>query len=104
MTSLLYFFLFLCVNLWLGLCEEIPNPEPALLVISFDGFHPAYMNRNVTPNLNKFRGDGTSAQYMIPVFPTKTFVNHFSIATVSVLLNYFKLHLFIKREKLVLYT
>lgn len=60
------------------------NTEPALLVISFDGFKPDYLHRNVTPNLNQFRKDGVSAGFMLPVFPTKTFVNHFSIATVSI--------------------
>lgn len=58
--------------------------DRALLIISYDGFHPDYLNRNVTPNLNKFRDEGTSAQFMFNVFPTKTFVNHFTIATVSI--------------------
>lgn len=57
--------------------------EPALLIVSYDAFQPEYLYRNVTPNLNKFRREGTSAEFMIPVFPTKTFVNHFTIATVS---------------------
>lgn len=80
--SLLSLILFLCVHL--GFSEK--THEPALLVVSYDGFRPDYLNRKVTPNLNKFRTEGTSAQYMNPVFPTKTFVNHFSIATVSFIL------------------
>lgn len=65
-------------------CEKlVTKTEPALLVLSFDAFRPDYLNRNVTPNLNQFRQDGVSAEYMLNVFPTKTFVNHFSIATVS---------------------
>lgn len=55
--------------------------EPALLVVSYDAFRPDYLHRNVTPNLNRLRREGSTAQFMIPVFPTKTFVNHFSIAT-----------------------
>lgn len=62
---------------------ETTNDEPALLVVSFDAFRPDYLQRNVTPNLNKFREEGVSADYMMNVFPTKTFVNHFTIATVS---------------------
>lgn len=58
------------------------QPDPALLIVSYDGFRPEYFHRNVTPNLNKFRREGTSARFMKPVFPTKTFVNHFTIATV----------------------
>lgn len=78
-------FLFLISNLSSIICRPIPlKTEPALLVISYDAFRPDYFNRNVTPNLNKFRKEGTSAEYMFNVFPTKTFVNHFTIATVSV--------------------
>ncbi|XP_055309055.1 bis(5'-adenosyl)-triphosphatase enpp4-like [Sitodiplosis mosellana] len=62
--------------------RTIPSKsEPALLVISYDAFHPEYLNRGVTPHLNRFRKEGTSAQFMFNVFPTKTFVNHFTIAT-----------------------
>lgn len=80
-------FLF-CVYFWRNLSESVvirseTSLEPSLLVVSFDGFRPDYLNRNVTPNLNKFRKDGVSAEFMRPVFPTKTFVNHFTIATVS---------------------
>lgn len=57
--------------------------ERALLVVSYDAFRPDYLYRNVTPNLNRLRREGSTAQFMVPVFPTKTFVNHFSIATVS---------------------
>lgn len=59
------------------------NSEQSLLVISYDAFRPEYFNRNVTPNINKFRREGTSAQFLYNVFPTKTFVNHHSIATVK---------------------
>lgn len=57
------------------------NVEQGLLVISYDAFRPEYLHRNVTPNLNKFRKDGTSAPFMLNVFPTKTFVNHHTMAT-----------------------
>ncbi|XP_031625251.1 ectonucleotide pyrophosphatase/phosphodiesterase family member 5-like [Contarinia nasturtii] len=74
--------LWLFVNISLVICGTVPSKvEPALLVISYDAFRPEYLNRKVTPNLNKFRKEGTSAPYMINVFPTKTFVNHFTIAT-----------------------
>lgn len=76
--------LFLTLNISHIICSTIPSStESALLVVSYDAFRPEYLNRNVTPNLNKFRKEGTSAQFMLNVFPTKTFVNHFTIATVS---------------------
>lgn len=55
--------------------------SPMLLIISFDGFRPEYLNRNITPILNEFRSAGVRSEYMRNVFPTKTFVNHFTIAT-----------------------
>ena len=52
-----------------------------LLLISFDGFMNEYIERNETPNFDKLIANGVKAEYMIPVFPTKTFPNHYTIAT-----------------------
>ena len=56
------------------------KPQKVLL-ISFDGFMNEYLERNPTPNFDRFIEDGTRAEYMIPVFPTKTFSNHYSMVT-----------------------
>lgn len=64
-----------------GTIQTRSNLDQGLLVISYDAFRTEYLNRNVTPNLNKFKKEGTSASYMQNVFPTKTFVNHHSMAT-----------------------
>lgn len=53
-----------------------------LLVVSFDAFHPGYLKRGITPNLNKFRSEGTTADFLSNVFPTKTLVNHHTISMV----------------------
>lgn len=71
--------------------DTLAKTEPALLVISYDSFHAEYFKRNVTPFLNQLAKEATHAAYMQNVFPTKTFVNHFTIATVS---NAFSFHLF----------
>lgn len=68
-----------------GLCRKIPiKLEPALMIVSYDGFKPEYLDWNKTPNLEKFRETGISTEFLRPAFPTKTFPNHFTIATVSV--------------------
>lgn len=88
--------LFFCLNTIK--CATIPTKiEPALLVVSYDAFRPEYLNRSVTPNLNKFAKEGTSASFMLNVFPTKTFVNHFSIGTVRIqfIHSFRSFHLFI---------
>lgn len=60
---------------------EAVTRYPVLLVVSFDGFRPDYVRPDVTPNLARFRDAGAAPPYMRPVFSTKTFVNHFSMAT-----------------------
>lgn len=72
----------LLANISVFNCVPVKSSEPALLVISFDAFRPEYFNRNVTPHLNQFRRDGLSAPFLLNVFPSKTFVNHHTIATV----------------------
>lgn len=57
------------------------HEKPKLLVLSLDAFRPEYFNRDVTPFMEQFREHGSYAPFMRNVFPTKTFVNHFSIAT-----------------------
>lgn len=62
--------------------SDYQKTEPALLVVSYDAFRPEYFRRGVTPYMNKFRTEGTTADFLYNVFPTKTFPNHHSIATV----------------------
>jgi predicted AlkP superfamily pyrophosphatase or phosphodiesterase len=55
--------------------------KPYLILVSFDGFRWDYLNRGITPNLEKIRTDGVSAMSLRSVFPSKTFPNHISIIT-----------------------
>lgn len=52
-----------------------------VLLVSIDGFMNEYLDRNETPNFDRFIESGVQADYMTPVFPTKTFPNHWSLAT-----------------------
>lgn len=52
-----------------------------ILLISIDGFRADYKELYNTPNLEDYAEQGVTSDYMIPVFPTKTFPNHYSIAT-----------------------
>ena len=56
-------------------------PGPYVLLVSFDGFRHDYLERVDTPNFDKLKLDGTSAESLISVFPSFTFPNHYSIAT-----------------------
>ncbi|XP_022915908.1 bis(5'-adenosyl)-triphosphatase enpp4-like [Onthophagus taurus] len=55
--------------------------KPILLIVSYDGFRYDYINKASTPTLVKLQREGTYADYMYNVFPTKTFPNHFTIST-----------------------
>ncbi|NBC66452.1 MAG: hypothetical protein GVY07_12470 [Bacteroidetes bacterium] len=55
--------------------------HPKLLLVSFDGFMNEYIERNETPNFDQLIANGVKAEYMIPIFPAKTFPNHYTIAT-----------------------
>ncbi|MBU1619367.1 MAG: ectonucleotide pyrophosphatase/phosphodiesterase [Gammaproteobacteria bacterium] len=53
----------------------------SLLLISIDGFGQQYWETYKAPVLHQLAQGGVRALSMQPVFPTKTFPNHYSIAT-----------------------
>ena len=55
--------------------------KPHTILVSFDGFRWDYPHRDITPTLDSIRTNGVSASSLEPVFPTKTFPNHYSIIT-----------------------
>ncbi|KAL5699230.1 hypothetical protein ACHQM5_030163 [Ranunculus cassubicifolius] len=56
--------------------------HPVVLLISLDGFRFGYQYKTATPNFRRLISNGTEAETgLIPVFPTSTFPNHYSIAT-----------------------
>ncbi|XP_044025962.1 ectonucleotide pyrophosphatase/phosphodiesterase family member 1 isoform X2 [Siniperca chuatsi] len=78
-------------ELWLQKAdEEIQQPKcppgfsrPPLILVSLDGFRAEYLKDHGShlPVINKLRNTGTTTAYMRPVYPTKTFPNHYSIVT-----------------------
>lgn len=62
--------------------EELQQPEGKYVVIlSMDGFRHDYPERFNTPNLDYIAENGVSSHSLLPVFPSFTFPNHYSIAT-----------------------
>lgn len=51
------------------------------VVVSLDGFHPHYINSEVTPHLHELFTQNSGAPYMIPSFPSSTFPNHWTMVT-----------------------
>jgi len=79
MKNILYifvalFFIYECST------ADTSRPDPVIL-ISFDGFGADYLQKTKTPKFDSLIAAGVTAEGLIPVFPTKTFPNHYSIAT-----------------------
>jgi predicted AlkP superfamily pyrophosphatase or phosphodiesterase len=54
---------------------------PYVILVSFDGFRHDYQERVDTPNFDRVSAGGVTAEGLIPVFPSKTFPNHYTIVT-----------------------
>ena len=79
----MYFFKFYEIKIYFTENDFIFSQKvPPVIVISLDGFRAEYLMRNMTPNLAKIMSCGASTSYMRAMFPTKTFPNHYTLATV----------------------
>jgi alkaline phosphatase D len=58
-------------------CEK----DQYVIILSMDGFRWDYPEKANTPNFERLAKNGVRAQAFIPSFPTKTFSNHYSMAT-----------------------
>ena len=70
---------YLFVSVFLSLLFS-SNSDKYTLIISFDGFRYDYLKNVDTPNFDKFKKSGVSSS-LVPIFPSLTFPNHYSIAT-----------------------
>jgi alkaline phosphatase D len=62
-------------------CSKKKQPvDQYVVMLSMDGFRWDYTQRVHTPNFDRIAREGVKAT-LIPSFPTKTFPNHYSIAT-----------------------
>ena len=55
--------------------------KPYVVLISFDGMKPEYLQRIDLPNFRRVMERGVRSVGMIPTYPSKTFPNHYTIAT-----------------------
>lgn len=81
-----YTLLFAILTLVLNSCNYAKKTsengdQPYLVVLSLDGFRWDYADSVYTPNLDKIAEMGVKAKSMQASFPTKTFPNHYAIAT-----------------------
>jgi predicted AlkP superfamily pyrophosphatase or phosphodiesterase len=72
--------LFAALSLPIGAFSQ-EKAEPIVILISLDGFRHDYVARFKPENLSKFIREGVDSESMMPSFPSKTFPNHYTIAT-----------------------
>lgn len=55
--------------------------DTTVILISIDGMRADYLDKYAPPELTRLAKEGVRARWMIPAFPTKTFPNHYTVAT-----------------------
>lgn len=80
-----FFLILLLIIFFVNPLKVVPQSHPKsdayVLLVSFDGFRWDYLDRGITPNLDKLIKKGVRAESFRPAFPSKTFPNHLSIIT-----------------------
>ena len=61
--------------------KSITDLRPTVILVSLDGFRYDYLEKYRPPVLNELARTGVRAKWMTPSFPSKTFPNHYTIAT-----------------------
>jgi len=65
-----------------AVCQAGPDDERRyLILVSIDGFRWDYLDKYPTPALRALAARGVRADALLPVFPTLTFPNHYSMVT-----------------------
>jgi predicted AlkP superfamily pyrophosphatase or phosphodiesterase len=60
---------------------QLPAPDSYVVLVSFDGVRADHLDRFSPPAFQRVMREGARAKALIPVFPTKTFPNHYTIVT-----------------------
>lgn len=61
--------------------RPITDLRPTVILVSLDGFRFDYLKKYRPSTLNQLVHTGARARWMTPSFPSKTFPNHYTIAT-----------------------
>ena len=75
------FLLLAVVSCALSQTKPITDLRPTVILVSLDGFRYDYLEKYKPINLNYLARAGVRAKWMVPSFPSKTFPNHYTIAT-----------------------
>ncbi len=76
-----FFFLLTLIFTGQAIAQKQKFKEQYLVVLSMDGFRWDYPNHTPTPTLDSIARVGVKAKALRPAFPSKTFPNHYTMAT-----------------------
>ena len=80
--SVIFAVFLLCASFLISFAQKpIKDLESTVILISLDGFRYDYLDKFKPETLTKLAKNGVRAKWMIPSFPTKTFPNHYTVAT-----------------------
>ena len=57
------------------------DAQDTVILVSIDGFRNDYLERGLTPHLQRLVDGGTRARFMRPSYPSITFPNHYTLVT-----------------------
>ena len=80
-TCFVKVFLLLLLFLTTGSIFAQCDDDQIVVVLSLDGFRWDYSQKTATPTFNLMAKEGVKVESLIPCFPSKTFPNHFTMAT-----------------------
>jgi len=80
MSKVKSFILFFLLSILFTSCTT-EKETPYVIMLSMDGFRWDYANKTETPNFDRMVKEGVHAASLIPSYPSKTFPNHYSMAT-----------------------
>ncbi len=61
--------------------ESTQRPRPIVILIAIDGWRWDYLERFAPPTLRRLAASGVRSEGLVPVFPSKTFPNLYTIVT-----------------------
>ena len=73
-------FFAICIS-FMSCDDKQQSHSPKTLLISFDGFRHDYLTKVETPHFDSLATNGVQSKGLIPVFPSKTFPNHYAMVT-----------------------
>lgn len=78
-----FFLMFLVLSFAASIPAQKPIKDlrPTVILIAIDGFRADYFEKFSPPTLSKIAKEGVRAKWMTPSFPSKTFPNHYTVAT-----------------------